>query len=232
MPKNKGKGGKNRRRGKNENDQLKRELDLKEEGQEYRIVRKNSIPTKNFQTSQFLPNFFYAQVTKILGNGRVRCMCFDGKERLCNIRGKMRKKVWIGVGDIVLLGLRDFQDEKADVIQKYKPDEARRLKAQGHIPDNIQLDADVGNQKDTDVVFRNAGDSDDGEGEDEENALGIPPQQDYRGFSDLETTSEEEDDSEEEEDDSDGDYYQPQPLDKFTNSSKPNNKKDFSIDNI
>ena len=48
MPKNKGKGGKNRRRGKNENDQLKRELDLKEEGQEYRIVRKNSIPTKNF----------------------------------------------------------------------------------------------------------------------------------------------------------------------------------------
>jgi len=208
MPKNKGKGGKNRRRGKNENDQLKRELDLKEEGQEY------------------------AQVTKILGNGRVRCMCFDGKERLCNIRGKMRKKVWIGVGDIVLLGLRDFQDEKADVIQKYKPDEARRLKAQGHIPDNIQLDADVGNQKDTDVVFRNAGDSDDGEGEDEENALGIPPQQDYRGFSDLETTSEEEDDSEEEEDDSDGDYYQPQPLDKFTSSSKPNNKKDFSIDNI
>merc|ERR1711948_204991 len=104
MPKNKGKGGKNRRRGKNENDQLKRELDLKEEGQEY------------------------AQVAKILGNGRVRCMCFDGKERLCNIRGKMRKKVWIGVGDIVLLGLRDFQDEKADVIQKYKPDEARRLR--------------------------------------------------------------------------------------------------------
>lgn len=33
MPKNKGKGGKNRRRGKNENDFMKRELDLKEEGQ-------------------------------------------------------------------------------------------------------------------------------------------------------------------------------------------------------
>merc|ERR1712178_279471 len=73
-------------------------------------------------------------------------MCFDGKERLCNIRGKMRKKVWIGVGDIVLLGLRDFQDEKADVIQKYNPDEARRLKAQGHIPDNIQLDAEGGDK--------------------------------------------------------------------------------------
>ena len=34
MPKNKGKGGKNRRRGKNENEGAKRELILKEEGQE------------------------------------------------------------------------------------------------------------------------------------------------------------------------------------------------------
>jgi hypothetical protein len=33
MPKNKGKGGKNRRRGKNENDDVKRELVQKEEGQ-------------------------------------------------------------------------------------------------------------------------------------------------------------------------------------------------------
>ena len=33
MPKNKGKGGKNRRRGKNENEGAKRELILKEDGQ-------------------------------------------------------------------------------------------------------------------------------------------------------------------------------------------------------
>ena len=38
MPKNKGKGGKNRRRGKNENEGAKRELILKEEGQEYAQV--------------------------------------------------------------------------------------------------------------------------------------------------------------------------------------------------
>ena len=59
----------------------------------------------------------------------------------------MRKKVfyllllsnsqeWIGVGDIVLIGLRDFQDDKADVIMKYTADEARQLKAYGEIPDN------------------------------------------------------------------------------------------------
>merc|ERR1712212_1140545 len=81
MPKNKGKGGKNRRRGKNENEGMKRELVFREDGQEY------------------------AQVTKMLGNGRLKAMCFDGVERLCHIRGKLRKKVWIAQSDIVLVGL-------------------------------------------------------------------------------------------------------------------------------
>lgn len=34
-------------------------------------------------------------------------------------------QVWINQGDIVLLSLRDFQDNKADVIVKYTADEAR-----------------------------------------------------------------------------------------------------------
>ena len=35
----------------------------------------------------------YAQVTKMLGNGRLEAYCFDGMNRLCHIRGKLRKKV-------------------------------------------------------------------------------------------------------------------------------------------
>ncbi|RKP05783.1 hypothetical protein THASP1DRAFT_32388 [Thamnocephalis sphaerospora] len=115
MPKNKGKGGKNRRRGKNENDGEKRELVLKDEGQEY------------------------AQVTKMLGNGRLEAQCFDGEKRLAHIRGKMRKKVWINQGDIVLLSLREFQDNKADVIMKYNPDEARALQKAGELPENAKI---------------------------------------------------------------------------------------------
>merc|ERR1712029_224460 len=115
MPKNKGKGGKNRRRGKNENESDKRELVFKEDGQEY------------------------AQVIKMLGNGRLEATCFDGEKRLCHIRGKMRKKVWINQGDIILLSLRDFQDDKADVIQKYTPDEARNLKSYGELPDHLKI---------------------------------------------------------------------------------------------
>ena len=59
----------------------------------------------------------------MLGSGRIEAMCFDGQKRLCKIRGKLRKKVWINVSDIVLVGLRDYQDGKADVILKYSSDE-------------------------------------------------------------------------------------------------------------
>ena len=109
-----GKGGKNRRRGKNDSEE-KRELIFKEDGQEY------------------------AQVLRMLGTGRLEAYCIDGVKRLCHIRGKMRKKVWVNTGDIVLLGLREYQDEKADVILKYMADEARSLKQYGELPDNIRV---------------------------------------------------------------------------------------------
>mmetsp|Transcript_11350 Transcript_11350/g.19862 ORF Transcript_11350/g.19862 Transcript_11350/m.19862 type:complete len:142 (+) Transcript_11350:141-566(+) len=140
MPKNKGKGGKNRKRGKNENEEEKRELVYKEDGQEY------------------------GQVIRMLGNGRLEAQCIDGKKRLCHIRGKMRKKVWVGQGDIVLVGLRDYQDEKADVIMKYTADEARVLKQYKELPENIRIN-------DTDVMF---------EGEDKEN-------QEFFDFDDVDT---------------------------------------------
>lgn len=39
----------------------------------------------------------------MLGQGRVELQCFDGVKRLGHIRGKMRKRVWIQIGDIVSL---------------------------------------------------------------------------------------------------------------------------------
>ena len=44
------------------------------------------------------------------------------------------------IDDIILVGLRDFQDEKCDVIWKYYPEEAKTLKALGEIPDSCVID--------------------------------------------------------------------------------------------
>ncbi|KAK2075191.1 hypothetical protein P8C59_009338 [Phyllachora maydis] len=139
MPKNKGKGGKNRRRGKNENESEKRELvrTFKEDGQEY------------------------AQVVKMLGNGRLEASCFDGVRRLGHIRGKLRKKTWINQGDIILIALRDFQDDKADVILKYSADEARSLKSYGELPETAKInETDVGPNEDGDCGFEFDNDAD------------------------------------------------------------------------
>eukprot|EP00928_Gymnodinium_smaydae_P001305 TRINITY_DN10491_c0_g2_i1.p2 TRINITY_DN10491_c0_g2~~TRINITY_DN10491_c0_g2_i1.p2 ORF type:complete len:143 (-),score=57.59 TRINITY_DN10491_c0_g2_i1:71-499(-) len=114
MPKNK-LGGNKAKRAKASTEGTKKELEFKEDGQEY------------------------GQVQRMLGNGRCEVACFDGVKRLCHIRGKMRKKVWVNQGDIVLVSLRDFQDEKGDIITKYTPEEARNLKTYGELPDNVKI---------------------------------------------------------------------------------------------
>jgi len=134
MPKNKGKGGKNRRRGKKE-DEEKRELQFKEDGQEY------------------------GQVLRMLGNGRLEAYCFDGYKRLCHIRGKMRKKVWVNQGDIILIGLRDYQDGKGDVILKYTSDEARTLKVYKELPETAKINVDVDDNEDDGVNVEFDGDA-------------------------------------------------------------------------
>ena len=69
----------------------------------------------------------------MLGNGRCECKCSDGRTRLGVIRGSMSKRVWISMGDLVLVSLREYQDEKADIIHKYTHEEATTLKNYGEI---------------------------------------------------------------------------------------------------
>jgi len=88
----------------------KKELEFKDDGQEY------------------------AQVIKIEGHGRCRVECSDGVTRLGVIRGSMRKKVWIKLDNYVLVGLRDFQDDKCDIIGKYSDEDVRNLRAYGELP--------------------------------------------------------------------------------------------------
>lgn len=75
----------------------------------------------------------YALISKMLGNGRCECKCADGRTRLGIIRGKLSKRVWINMGDTVLVSLREYQDEKADIIHKYTADEVKNLQAYGEI---------------------------------------------------------------------------------------------------
>jgi len=71
---------------------------------------------------------------KLLGFDRVMVKCQDGHERLCRIRGKMKRRVWIREGDVVLVSPWDFQtDTRGDVIWRYTKGQADWLRKNGYL---------------------------------------------------------------------------------------------------
>jgi len=71
---------------------------------------------------------------KLLGFDRVLVRCQDGHERLCRIRGKMKRRVWIREGDIVLVSPWDFQsDKRGDIFWRYKRSQAEWLRRKGYL---------------------------------------------------------------------------------------------------
>lgn len=73
-------------------------------------------------------------VVKLLGFDRVLVRCQDGYERLCRIRGKMKRRVWIREGDVVLVSPWDFQsDKRGDIIWRYKHSQAEWLRKKGYL---------------------------------------------------------------------------------------------------
>ena len=55
----------------------------------------------------------------MLGANHVVVQCTDGVTRMCRIPGKIKKRIWIREGDVVIVVPWEFQDEKADVIWRY-----------------------------------------------------------------------------------------------------------------
>ena len=88
----------------------------------------------------------------------------DGQKRMCHIRGKLRNRVWMNVGDIILVSLREFGDDKGDVIHKYYPEEAYELQDLGEIPENITINEGMPDEEEMEGDDLMVGD---GEGEEE-----------------------------------------------------------------
>ena len=93
----------------------RRELCYKEEGQEY------------------------GQILRMLGQGKLEVNCFDGVKRIASIRGKLRNRVWMGMGDIILVSIREEGENRGDVIHKYYPIESLELQEEGEIPEHINV---------------------------------------------------------------------------------------------
>jgi translation initiation factor 1A len=88
-------------------------------------LQKMVLPTKND---------VLGIAVRILGGERIIVKCQDGKERLCRIRGKLKRRVWIREDDIVLVSPWDFQsDTRGDIFWRYRKNQSDWLRNKGYL---------------------------------------------------------------------------------------------------
>lgn len=69
-----------------------------------------------------------------LGASRLRVKCLDGKSRVCRIPGRLKRKLWVREGDVIIVEPWEFGgDEKGDVIYKYTPTQVQYLRNKGYL---------------------------------------------------------------------------------------------------
>ncbi len=73
-------------------------------------------------------------VEQMLGGSRMIVRCKDEKTRMCRIPGKIRRRIWIKAGDVVIVKPWSVQsDEKGDIVWRYTKSQVERLMNQGVI---------------------------------------------------------------------------------------------------
>ncbi len=72
-------------------------------------------------------------VESLLGANKIRVRCMDGVVRLARIPGKIKKRIWIREGDVVIVVPWSFQNEKADIVWKYSAPQVNWLERKGFL---------------------------------------------------------------------------------------------------
>ncbi|MGE5373375.1 MAG: translation initiation factor eIF-1A [Phycisphaerales bacterium] len=76
-------------------------------------------------------------VETLLGSNRLKVRGLDSVTRIVRIPGKLKKRVWIREGDIVIIVPWEFQTEKADVVWRYTRPQVDYLERKGFLKDVI-----------------------------------------------------------------------------------------------
>ncbi|MDI6860090.1 MAG: translation initiation factor eIF-1A [Methanocellales archaeon] len=72
-------------------------------------------------------------VEGMLGANRLSVRCMDGKTRMGRIPGRLKKRIWICRGDVVIVVPWEFQDDKSDVVWRYTSPQVDWLKRKGYL---------------------------------------------------------------------------------------------------
>ena len=131
MPKNTT-GGKKHKRAKN----VVKEEKIIEGDNEFQFYAKvnKKLGGGNFSVDVFIPE--KRERKKNNGEFQEKITRFEEirKDQIALIRGSIRKRCRIDVGNLVLVSLREFENKKVDIIHSYKIDDANTLKRLNKLP--------------------------------------------------------------------------------------------------
>ena len=142
-----------------------------------------------------MPGQYMARAIRLLGDRNILCYCDDNILRVCHIRRTMKRdRIWVEVGDMVLVSLRDFSSDdpkaikRGDILAKYPPEQLRVLKREGGVNERLFMKLEERNGISIDAV-----------GEDKTLDMGILDKKEHDDGFDFESGSESETESESEE---------------------------------
>ena len=84
-------------------------------------------------------NEMFAIADRLMGGSRITVVCADGKSRMARIPGRMKRKQRVRAGDLVIIKPWDIQDEKADIIFRYRRTQSVILSRRKLLPEAIDV---------------------------------------------------------------------------------------------
>jgi translation initiation factor 1A len=81
----------------------------------------------------------FGVASQLMGAARIRVMCEDGLSRMGRITGKMKKKMWVREGDLLILRPWGFQEGKCDILFRYSRTQAAYLARRDLLPTSVNV---------------------------------------------------------------------------------------------
>ena len=102
-------------------------------------VNEDGTPVVRVRLPKKWANEQFAFADLMMGANHIRVRCYDGITRMGRIKGKIKKRVWIREGDILIVTPWSFQDEKCDIIYRYLPPQADWLRKNRYLWKSLLL---------------------------------------------------------------------------------------------
>tara|TARA_Y100000310_G_scaffold122959_1_gene121710 strand:- start:1160 stop:1486 length:327 start_codon:yes stop_codon:yes gene_type:complete len=72
-------------------------------------------------------------VEQRVGGNKMFVNCFDGKTRNCRVPGRLKRRLWLRPGDVIIIEPWELDDNKGDILFKYRPNEIAWLRKNNYL---------------------------------------------------------------------------------------------------